>query len=93
LAVEQRATHETTGYLGAALAVLAAADRPLTAHEILTEALRRGLLHPRGRTPEATLTARLYTYVRDHPAGPLWRVYEPGRTRARRGSVRWALRR
>jgi thiamine monophosphate kinase len=90
---ERRATREASGYLGAALAVLAAADRPLTAREILAEALRRGLLHPRGRTPEATLTARLYTYVRDHPDGPLARVYEQGRSRARRGSVRWALRR
>jgi hypothetical protein len=79
-------------FLDAALAVLAASKRPMTASEIIFEAMQQGLLTSAGKTPAATLTARLYTYVRDHPDGPLVRVAEPGAARARRGSVRWALR-
>jgi hypothetical protein len=45
-----------------------------------------------GKTPAASLTARLYLYVRDHPDGLVVRVAEPGKARARRGSVRWAVR-
>ena len=64
----------------------------MTAREIIDEAVRRGLLRPAGKTPEATLTAQLYLHVRDAPAPRLTRLHEPGPTRARRGSVRWALR-
>lgn len=79
-------------YLEAALAVLESAGRPMTGREITAEALRRGLITPMGKTPEATLSARLYVYVRDRPDGRLVRLAEPGPGRARRGSVRWALR-
>jgi hypothetical protein len=81
-----------TSYLNAALRILADQRSPLTAREIAAEAIRRGLLRPAGQTPEASMSARLYIYVRDHPDGPLVRVHEPGPARARRGSVRWALR-
>jgi len=79
-------------FFDATLAVLEANGRPMTAREIVSQAMQRGLLTSAGKTPEATLTALLYTYVRDHPDGPLVRIAEPGAGRARRGSVRWALR-
>lgn len=78
-------------YLDAAEGVLAAAQAPLTAQQITAEALRRGLLQPAGKTPAATMAARLYVEVRDNPASRIVRLAEPGPTRARRGSVRWRL--
>jgi len=78
-------------YLNAAVAVLTAAGRPLTANEIVTEALVRGLLQPTGKTPLASMTARLYTHVRDAERPRVVRVFEPGTKRAIRGSVRWTL--
>ncbi len=79
-------------YLAAALAVLESTGRPMTTREITDEALRRSLITPIGKTPEATMSARLYVYVRDRPNGRLVRLAEPGTRRARRGSVRWAIR-
>ncbi len=79
-------------FLQAAMAVLEACRRPMTTTEIVKEAMRRGLLQSAGKTPEASLSACLYLYVRAHADGPLVRLAEPGGTRARRGSVRWALR-
>ena len=79
-------------FLEAAMAVLEACGRPMTATEIVEEAKRRGLLQSAGKTPEASLSARLYVYVRDHPDGRLVRLAEAGPNRARHGSVRWALR-
>ncbi|MCC6176167.1 MAG: winged helix-turn-helix domain-containing protein [Chloroflexi bacterium] len=81
----------STGYLEAAIAVLATAGRPLTSREITEEALRRGILRPTGKTPHATMTASLYVHVRDDPAPRIVRLAEPGKDRARRGSVRWTL--
>jgi hypothetical protein len=79
-------------FLDAALTVLEANGRAMTAHEIVAAAVQQGLLTSTGKTPVATLSARLYTYVRDHPDGRLVRLAEVGSARARRGSVRWALR-
>ena len=78
-------------YLEAAVRVLEDADRPLTSREIIAAALQRGLLQPAGKTPEATLTARLYIHVRDDPSPRVVRLAEPGTQRARRGSVRWTV--
>jgi hypothetical protein len=78
-------------YLDAALQVLEAAGRPMTAREITDEALRRGLIAPAGRTPEATMSAALYTCSLANSGTRLQRVFGPGPTRARRGSVRWVL--
>ncbi|MBA2450192.1 MAG: winged helix-turn-helix domain-containing protein [Chloroflexi bacterium] len=87
-----RADHgRAASYLDAAVAVLEAIGRPLTAREITDEALRRGLIRPAGKTPEATMTARLYVHARDDPTPRVVRLAEPGPTRARRNSVRWAL--
>jgi hypothetical protein len=73
-------------FLQAAEAVLRSAKRPLTAREITEIALREGLIKTAGRTPTATMAARLYTAA---PATPIRREYKPGRSRATWGSVRW----
>jgi hypothetical protein len=78
-------------FLQAAEAVLRGAGKPLTAREILEDALRRGYIRPTGKTPEATLSADLYLHARDAAAPRIVREFTPGATRARRGSVRWRL--
>ena len=71
--------------------VLTSTNRPMTAREILQRAVNDGLIVSQGKTPLATLTATLYEeYKRD---SRLERVFEQGPTRAKRGTVRWTLRR
>jgi hypothetical protein len=79
-------------FLNAGIAVLKETGQALTADEIARIAMERGLIASKGKTPGATLAAQLYVYVRDHPQGPLRKLSEPGETRARRDSVRWAWR-
>lgn len=79
------------GYYEAALQVLRSAKRPLTAREITDQAIERGLIAPAGKTPHITMAAKLYTRVRDDPE--LVKLEDPGTERAKRGSVRWTLRR
>jgi hypothetical protein len=76
-------------FLQAALEVLRHADRPLTTREITDEANQRGLLTTAGKTPEASMSATLYMEHRRDPDGRLKKLFAPGPTRARRGSVRW----
>ena len=76
-------------FLAAAETILRAATRPLTTEEIVQIAMHRGLLKTRGKTPSKTLTAKLYCLVRADPDGPIRREYQPGNSRAARGSVRW----
>jgi hypothetical protein len=76
-------------YLEAAIAVLKGAKRPLTVAEITNKALQSQLIRPTGRTPTATMSATLYTHVRDNPRGGVQRLYLPGELRAKRDSVRW----
>ena len=78
-------------FLDAAISVLESAGLPLTANEIMAEALARGLLVPTGKTPLQSMTACLYTHVRDAQHPRIVRVFEPGEKRAARGSVRWTL--
>lgn len=73
-------------FLEAAEEVLRSEDRPLSTAEITAIALRRGILQTRGKTPEATMSARLYSAS---PDSPIKRQYRPGAQRAVRGSVRW----
>lgn len=57
-------------YHGLAEKVLEQMDRPLTANEIWQEAVNRGLdnhLTSRGKTPWATLGARMYVIVKENP--------------------------
>lgn len=79
-------------FLNAGIAVLKESGLELTAAEIARIALDRGLITSAGKTPDATLAAQLYTYVRHNPHGPLCKLSQPGNTRARRDSVRWAWR-
>ena len=60
----------------------------MTAREITEAAVRRGLLKPAGKTPEATMSAALYTRAE---GSRIQRLAEPGSKRAKRGSVRWTL--
>jgi hypothetical protein len=73
-------------FLQAAEAVLRSAKKPLTADEITTIAVRRGLIETKGKTPAATMSARLYSAPAE---SPIRREFKPGKTRAARGSVRW----
>ena len=82
----------STTYLSAALEVLRRAQAPLTSDEVTDEALRLGLLVTNGKTPHRTMSACLYTLVKNNPAAPIERVFAPGTSRAQRGSVRWRLR-
>lgn len=76
-------------YLSAAQRVLKTAGRSLTTSEITAVAIKRGFIEPTGATPEATMSAVLYRFVRDNPDGPISREWMEGPTRARRDSVRW----
>lgn len=77
---------ECMGYRDAAETILRDAEQPLTTHEILERALAAGLISPSGKTPKASLSAALY---RAPAESPISRIFEPGRQRAVRGSVRW----
>jgi hypothetical protein len=78
-------------YYEAALQVLRSVGRPLTIHEITDEAVERGLIIPRGKTPHATMAAALYVRTaRNDPQ--LVKLEDRGSKRAKRGSVRWTLR-
>ena len=50
-------------YYQAALQVLKIAECSLTAREITTMAVERGLICPKGKTPHATMAAELYLQV------------------------------
>jgi HB1, ASXL, restriction endonuclease HTH domain len=76
----------------AALSVLREHRQPMTLREIEIRIRQEGLVRPVGRTPDRTLSARLYEYWHSHPAGNLVRHAEPGPTRAKRGSVYWIWR-
>jgi HB1, ASXL, restriction endonuclease HTH domain len=68
--------------------VLRRAGRPLSTREITETALRRGLIETHGKTPHATMSARLYEAA---SRGLIEREYRPGPQRAARGSVRWVF--
>jgi HB1, ASXL, restriction endonuclease HTH domain len=78
-------------YRDAALEILKSAERPMTASEIADAALKRGLITTRGKTPEATMSAALYRYIRDVKDASIRREFKPGPIRAVRESVRWTL--
>jgi hypothetical protein len=78
-------------YYQAALIVLRSTRRPLSTREITNLALQRNLIQPGGKTPNDTMSAVLYTRVGGN--SELVKVDAPGNGRAKRGSVRWTLRR
>ena len=79
-------------YLSAAQRVLKTVGRPVTTNELTSAAIRLGLIQPAGVTPEATMSAALYRFVRDHPDGPDFsRIFarpDPCKTRQRQMGVR-----
>lgn len=77
-------------YYEAALQVLRFSQRPLTTREITDIAIKSGLLTPRGKTPDATMSAVLYGRAKGHVE--FTKLADPGNGRAKRGSVRWTLR-
>lgn len=75
-------------YREAALRALREAGRPLTTRELVDFAVASGLV-PRSKTPEATMRTMLYRIVQgDHDFKKLG---DHGTLRAKRGTVRWAL--
>ncbi len=75
-------------FLDAALIVLRESDRPLSTQELTDLAIRDHLINPSGATPMRSMSRVLYLNARsDSPW--VMRRYEPGATRAVRGSVRW----
>jgi hypothetical protein len=77
-------------YFEAALQILKSSRRPLTTREITQRALERGLIAPRGKTPNATMSAALY--VRLGTDAQLIKTEDRGPIRAKQGTVRWTLR-
>lgn len=76
-------------YLEAAFEVLKSSSSPLSTREITERAMQRQLIAPHSKTPVASMAAALYQALRadDH----LLKLEDPGRHRARRGTVRWTL--
>jgi hypothetical protein len=77
-------------YYEAALQVLKSAREPLSTRELTERAVKKGLINPRGKTPDRTMAAKLYQRVRFD--SELVKLQTPGKGRAKFGSVRWALR-
>jgi hypothetical protein len=77
-------------YYEAALQVLRSARHPLTTREITDRALEKGLIKPYGKTPHSTMSAKLHLKARNDQQ--LVKLQTPGNGRAKRGSVRWTLR-
>jgi hypothetical protein len=89
---ENTMPRQESAFRTAAVQILEAARRPMTVEEITEQAIQQDLLTPATKTPLASMAARLYLYVRDHPEGRLVRVQDAPSGRRRRGTVRWALR-
>jgi hypothetical protein len=58
-------------YFHAALTILTYADRPLTVGELTAVAVADGLVHPRGRTPDRTMSSVLYRRMAGDPNAPV----------------------
>lgn len=77
-------------YYEAAVQILRSAQCSLTTQEITDQAIERKLIVPRGKTPHATMSAELYRRASDN--AELVKIETPGPRRAKRGTVRWTLR-
>jgi hypothetical protein len=58
-------------YLHAALTVLAHAERPLTVGELTAVAVAHGLVRPRGKTPDRSMSSVLYRRMAADPDAPV----------------------
>jgi hypothetical protein len=74
----------------AAVQILRSSREPLTIEEITERALARGLIVSRGKTPQATMATVLYRRLGTDPQ--LVKIGDRAKWRAKRGTVRWTLR-
>jgi len=58
-------------YMHAALTILAHAERPLTVPELTAVAVAEGLVRPRGKTPDRTMSSVLYRRMVSDPDAPI----------------------
>src|SRR5579875_1150205 len=58
-------------YMHAAMTILAHAERPLTNAELTAVAVAHGLVHPRGRTPDRSMSSVLYRRLAADPDAPV----------------------
>lgn len=58
-------------YMQAALTILAHAERPLTVPELTAVAVAEGLVRPRGKTPDRTMSSVLYRRMAGDPDAPI----------------------
>ncbi len=58
-------------YMQAALTILAHAERPLTVPELTAVAMAEGLVRPRGKTPDRTMSSVLYRRMAGDPDAPI----------------------
>jgi hypothetical protein len=84
------ANQPTGRFLAAAIAILRRRGAPMTAAEITDAAITAGLLTTRGKTPVTTMSARLYVEALRSKSPLVVKMPRRG-TKARPGSVRWAL--
>ena len=75
----QRARERKPSALSAAARVLAEADGPLSAGEIVKRMLEKGLWQTKGRTPQATLYSALLRRIRKDGANARFRKVERGK--------------
>lgn len=78
-------------YFEAAVQILKSSRKPLTTQEITKLAIEQGLIAPRGKTPDNTMSAVLYGRLGTDDQ--LVKTEERSGARAKRGTVRWTLRR
>lgn len=76
-------------YFEAALQVLKSSREPLTAREITERAIERGLIVPRGKTPDATMRATLYVWLGTD--AQLVKTKARDLSSSKPSTVRWAL--
>jgi hypothetical protein len=77
-------------YFEAAITALERVRKPLTTRQLTEAAIKDGLIKPKGKTPEATMSAELYKRLPTDSR--LVKLETPGTNRAVHGTVRWALR-
>ncbi len=77
-AVHAGEINKRSSFLNAARIVLEEAGVPLRSDEIARRALQQGHLSTAGKTPAATMAARLYTEIRDHGEQSTFELSAPG---------------
>lgn len=58
--------NNTSTYKAAALTILKKSEKALSAREIVVEAIKLKLIKPEGKTPEASMAARIYTDIKNN---------------------------